>query len=165
MKKWSITILTLVLPFAILTIITSFWDTGTITISNIGFALLKGIIFALLFTYTTEWFKRRTLKKVMIQIESDEQLLLEGGANHFKGAEGVGGKLVLTNRRLIFKSHNLNIQNHQQSIDISQIKSIREKSNNIFSRFLILELLNKEIHKFVVDSPSDWHKLIQSQKV
>jgi len=40
------------------------------------------------------------------------------------GAEAVGGKLFLTNRRLVFKSHKLNIQNHELSIHLIDIANV-----------------------------------------
>lgn len=66
------------------------------------------------------------LKRILIDIDSNETVILDG-ANHFKGMEAVGGKLVLTENRLIFKSHKHNIHNHEESISIDQIKSIRRK--------------------------------------
>lgn len=52
-----------------------------------------------------------------------ETLLRQGPANHFKGIESVGGRLYLTNRRLLFRSHRLNVQNHELSIGLGDIEA------------------------------------------
>ncbi len=54
----------------------------------------------------------------------DEPVLREGLANHFKGIEGVGGKLYLTNRRLRFVSHKLNVQTHDECYPLSEIAEV-----------------------------------------
>ena len=38
-----------------------------------------------------------------------ENIEIEGPANLFRGMEGVGGKLFLTNKKVAFKSHKINI--------------------------------------------------------
>lgn len=45
-----------------------------------------------------------------MNLEKDEKIVRRNRANHIKPLEGVGGKLFLTNFRLIFKSHFFNIQ-------------------------------------------------------
>src|SRR5688572_21922907 len=48
-----------------------------------------------------------------IEADAGETVVFESMASHYRGAEAVGGKLYLTDKRLIFKSHKLNIQNHK----------------------------------------------------
>lgn len=77
----------------------------------------------------------------------------------------VGGKLALTSKRLIFKSHNLNIQNHSEAIfinDIVEVKASKVKSDD--ENFLTLQLSNNEIERFVVYHPSQWVQNIVQQK-
>ncbi|WP_198147328.1 GRAM domain-containing protein [Gilvimarinus polysaccharolyticus] len=50
----------------------------------------------------------------------------EGGANLQKNIETVGGELHLTNQRLIFKSHKINIQTGITEIQLSDIKSVKK---------------------------------------
>jgi hypothetical protein len=108
---------------------------------------------------------KRLYEKAQVETTSNEIILKEAGANHFKGKEGVGGKLVLTNKRLIFKSHKFNVQNHQENFDLVEIVSAqRTKNMKIFNNGLLLALNNKEKHKFVVDEPSEWVSTIEDQK-
>ena len=55
----------------------------------------------------------------------DEQLLKQGPANHFVGMEGVGGWLYLTDKRLLFRSHRFNIQNHELSMPLADIMEVQ----------------------------------------
>jgi hypothetical protein len=54
-----------------------------------------------------------------------EPILKQGPANHFLGAEGVGGWLYLTDRRLLFQSHRFNLQKHMLSVPLGQIKGVQ----------------------------------------
>ncbi|ANE53547.1 hypothetical protein SY85_16480 [Flavisolibacter tropicus] len=84
-------------------------------------------------------------------------MLFETGANHFKGAEGVGGKLYLTNKRLVFKSHKYNIQNHELSMRLSDIdKADRYKTLGIVNNGLAVTTAGGTIEKFVVQQPDQW---------
>lgn len=87
-----------------------------------------------------------------IETDVDENILFETPANHFKGIEAVGGKLYLTNKRLIFKSHKLNIQTHQLSINLTNIKKIdRHKTLGVVNNGLSITTVNDVTEKFVVD--------------
>lgn len=81
------------------------------------------------------------------------------------GAESVGGWIYLTNKRLFFKSHSLNIQNHELSIPLSDIENAEQKrSLMIFQNRLHLGLKDGKFEKFVVNDPRDWIKNITVQK-
>ncbi|MEO8821127.1 MAG: GRAM domain-containing protein [Ginsengibacter sp.] len=96
-------------------------------------------------------------KSIHIETGVNEAIVFETGANHFKGAEAVGGKLYLTNQRLVFKSHKLNIQNHELSIPLSDIENVdRYKALGISNNGLIVETINHTIEKFVVQKPGEW---------
>ena len=56
-------------------------------------------------------------------LNPDEAILRTGGANFQHGIETVGGKLYLTNRRLIFESHALNIQRGATLIPLDDVSS------------------------------------------
>lgn len=49
-------------------------------------------------------------------------------ANLFRGAEVVGGKLKITDRRLIFESHDFNIQTGTTEILIEQIAEVKKRN-------------------------------------
>jgi hypothetical protein len=93
------------------------------------------------------------------ELRNDEKVLLEAGPSHYMGREAVGGKLTLTDQRLIFKSHRFNLQNHLQEFPLAEIKAVAEADTKL-RNVLELELINNESHRFLVDSPSDWVKTI-----
>jgi hypothetical protein len=106
---------------------------------------------------------KRLYAKVIIDLNSAEIVVREGGANHFKGAEGVGGKLALTNKRLVFKSHQLNVQNHAESFLLENVRQVAAvKTWNLFKNGLRVMLTNNEVHQFVVDEPAEWIREIEN---
>jgi hypothetical protein len=96
-------------------------------------------------------------KRTNIDTDSNETIVFETGANHFQGLEGVGGKLYLTNKRLIFKSHRFNIQNHELSISLSDVDKVdRYNTLGIMNNGLSVTTSDNIIEKFVVQQPEEW---------
>ena len=62
---------------------------------------------------------------VQIDLVDNEKIEFAIGSNHFKGIEGVGGKLFVTNKRVVFKSHSINVQNHELVIEYFDIQSVQ----------------------------------------
>jgi len=58
----------------------------------------------------------------------NEKIYFDVLANLFRGLEAVGGKLKITDRRLVFKSHDLNIQKGTTEILIEQIAEIKKRN-------------------------------------
>jgi len=59
------------------------------------------------------------------ELRQNEQIIKTGFANLQRGIETVGGKMNLTNQRLIFKGHKLNIQKNATEIELSNIQSLQ----------------------------------------
>jgi hypothetical protein len=164
-KKTWITAVTFGLPWTIFMIIYNAIIKDGLTINIILSTLIGGIVAGLLFAVAMQYLAKRLLEKIVIDTDENESVIKTGGANHFKGKEAVGGKLILTNKRLIFKSHKYNIQNHQDNFDLKQIDTLRTtKTLKFLENGLTLELLNNTRHKFIVDEPQDWIKSITTQK-
>jgi hypothetical protein len=89
-----------------------------------------------------------------IQLQPDEMIQKEGGASHVKGIETVGGHLWLTNLRLFFKSHALNIQVHEESYPLQEIASIHP--HGLVPTWMYVTLRNKRQEKFVVFGREEW---------
>ena len=164
-KKFWITVLAFGLPWTILMVIFNLvFKDGPIVIlifSTVIGGFVAGLLFAGIMLYTG----KRLFKQIIVEIPNNENVIKEGGANHFKGGEGVGGKLVLTDKRLIFKSHRFNIQNHQENFDLGQVHKLQTtKTLGILENGLTLELINNDRHKFIVDEPTDWIEKITNQK-
>ena len=130
--------------------------------------LVGGIISGLFFGYFTSWFlKKFTNSKFVndttkIELDSDEKIIFQSGANHFKGLEAVGGKLYLTNKRLVFKSHKLNVQNHELTINLSDI-SKREsfKPLRLTNNGLCILTAKNTREKFVVEKREQWLSFLE----
>ena len=57
------------------------------------------------------------------ELNENEQIIKKGAANLQKGLETIGGKLYLTNQRLVFEAHKINIQGDSMEISLSDIQS------------------------------------------
>jgi hypothetical protein len=122
--------------------------------------LLGGAVAGLLFGWLMGLFANSKLltQGTKIDTAANEIIVFETGANHFKGAEGVGGKLYLTNERLVFKSHKFNIQNHELSISLSDVDKVdRYKTLGIANNGLAVTTIHNTIEKFVVQQPEEWY--------
>lgn len=119
--------------------------------------LLTFALFTLLFSML-----RKTITKILlaplpeVELMNGEKLVLEDRASQFTGIETVGGRLTLTDKRLVFTSHKFNIQNHSQEFPLTEIKKVAPFEHHFSEKIFKVELANNEVHKFLVDSPADW---------
>jgi hypothetical protein len=130
---------------------------------NIFSSCLGGAIAGLLFGWLSGLFSKSKMvtETTKIDIDAEEKILFETPANHFKGIEGVGGKLYLTNKRLIFKSHKLNIQNHQLIINSSDIKHVdRYKTLGLVNNGLSITTIADKTERVVVEKVEEWLKIL-----
>ncbi len=89
--------------------------------------------------------------------------VLEGLANHFKGIEAVGGRLRLTDRRLVFESHSLNFQNHADSWALADIAGVRPvRTLGIVPNGIAVRLVDGTDERFVVSNRTAWIRAIAS---
>lgn len=129
---------------------------------------LFGIIFAVVFPLVMNKLGKRLSNSdtlnIMPNLETDEQVEIKGPANMFRGIEGVGGKLFLTNKHMIFKSHKINIQTGQISIDYNDITGIETlKTLNLFNNRLRITTVDDKSHVFVVNERDLWLKHLQER--
>ena len=104
-------------------------------LQSVGSYIFQGVFFGLIvgvgFPYMTVKFGTKLTSKIGKNIKPDlienELIEIEGPAILFCGIEGVGGKLFLTNKRLIFKSHKINIQKGQTNIEYRHIQNINKR--------------------------------------
>jgi hypothetical protein len=85
-------------------------------------ALPNGALFGLAMATFMHWQGSAFQKQTPCQ--EGEVLVKQGPANHFRGLEGVGGWLYLTNRRLVFRSHAFNVQNHELSLPLAAVQAV-----------------------------------------
>ncbi|HZF54168.1 MAG TPA: hypothetical protein VE093_36230 [Polyangiaceae bacterium] len=87
----------------------------------------------------------------------EEHVIHQGLANHFKGMEGVGGKLYLTNRRLRFRSHAVNIQVHDESYPLDLITTVEPaRTLGLIPNGLLVTLGDGRRERFVVHHRRAW---------
>nr|WP_198044629.1 GRAM domain-containing protein [Lysinibacillus timonensis] len=87
-----------------------------------------------------------------VNLLTDEKILVEKTpANLFKGMEAVGGKLTITDKRLIFNAHKLNLQGGATEIHLTDIDSVTKASTfKIIPNRLIVHTKEGKTYKFVV---------------
>jgi len=85
------------------------------------------------------------------QLETDNQIF-DVAANMIKGFESIGGRLTITEKEVIFKSHKLNIQKGTVTIAMSDILDVG-KRNTLFlvPNGLKIGVKSGEEYKFVVN--------------
>ncbi|MBL9174784.1 MAG: hypothetical protein JNL10_14700 [Verrucomicrobiales bacterium] len=127
--------------------------------AGILFGLATAIASGLAFGVTTAGFMAVQRRRIAIARPefTGEQLLHDGPANHFLNGEGVGGWLFLTRERLLFRSHQFNVQPHEWSIplaDITEVPAVR--TARVFPNGLRLVTQAGITERFVVEAHRKW---------
>lgn len=104
------------------------------------------------------------------ELQQNEQLIKNGAANLQKGIETVGGKLYLTNQRIVFEAHKLNVQGGITEIELSDIQS----SEKCWTKFLgIIPLMPNSLavytksgkeYRFVLFGRGAWAAAIEARR-
>ncbi|RAI87909.1 GRAM domain-containing protein [Algoriphagus yeomjeoni] len=130
-----------------------------------GSLIFQGVFFGLFMTigfpYIFKKLGNNLGKSIHPELSPDEEIEMEGPANLFKGAEAVGGKLFLTNQKLIFKSHSLNIQTGQTDISYETIfEATPRKAAKFVDNGMCLTLIDGQEYHFVVSDRTSWMEKI-----
>jgi hypothetical protein len=99
--------------------------------------------------FNSRWFAHPGLK-----LKSKENLILDSVANKINGVEVTGGKLFLTDQRLVFIPTRSKGENRQMEFDRSQIASIQSHAE--FPKAIVVVTKDKSIHAFNVDLHEQW---------
>ncbi|HLP11809.1 MAG TPA: GRAM domain-containing protein [Flavobacteriales bacterium] len=118
---------------------------------------ISGLLFGFIMTNFAIWTAPGIDAAFKQLLEPGEELVFHTPANHKKGVEAVGGKLFLTNKRLIFASHKINIQNHSTILNRHEIISV-EKYNHTFGIVKNGLKIKKQIgeENFIVAKVDEW---------
>lgn len=125
--------------------------------------VIAGIACGISFGLAMSTFAKQQKKKFQVErpLLENESLIKEGGANHFKNMEGVGGWIYLTDKRILFKSHSVNIQKHELSIPLHKISEAKAcMTFRVIPNGLRIQTTDGNEEKFVVEGRSDWVKNI-----
>jgi hypothetical protein len=104
------------------------------------------------------WFVARKVRNsAPPQFAGGEPVVLEAPANHFRKIEAVGGNLYLTDRRLVFKPHQINAQRRELSIPLSDIAELRPVPTMwVVPNGLLVTTRNGGSERFVVENREGW---------
>ncbi len=123
--------------------------------------------------------KRRRLEEPRLPIQSatmktatrpGELVIKDGAANLQRGIETVGGWLYLTNRRLVFEAHKLNVQRGVTEVELSDIQSSQPCWTKflgiipLFPNSLAIHTKDGEEYRFVLFGRSAWASAIESRR-
>lgn len=123
--------------------------------------IIEGIIFTvfygLLFYLVTEKLIPTLAKSVKPKLLEGEKVAIESLANLSNGFEKIGGKLFLTDKRLIFKSHKLNIHRKQINFEFGQISEVvKQKIAKISDNGVRVTTTDGKNFDFVVQDRDKW---------
>jgi hypothetical protein len=93
--------------------------------------------------------------------EASEEVVRFALANHYRGIEAVGGKLYLTDRRLRFRSHKLNLQRCDESYPLDAILAVEPaRTFGIIPNAIVVRLRDGRRERFVVNAQREWLEAI-----
>jgi hypothetical protein len=126
-------------------------------LQGVFFGIFMGIGFPYLMEKFGGRFASKLGKNIKPELTEDELVEIEGPANLFRGMEGVGGKLFLTNKKVIFKSHKINIQKGQTNIDYNDITEIRKRTTaKLIDNGISIKTNTGKEFDFVVNDRDRW---------
>lgn len=93
-----------------------------------------------------------------------EEILADVGANLLRGWEGVGGRLKITSRRVIFRAHPFNIQRAPAEILLSDIAEVSKRySGGLVPNGMLIRTRAGVDYKFVVWNRGRLIRIIESR--
>jgi hypothetical protein len=85
------------------------------------------------------------------ELKSGEEVLADIGANLIRGVEAVGGRLRVTNTRLIFEAHSFNLQKMPAEILREHIADVQERNTLwVVPNGILIRTRSGVEYKFVV---------------
>ncbi|MCK7590815.1 GRAM domain-containing protein [Subsaxibacter sp. CAU 1640] len=131
-------------------------------------AVFFGLFFGIGFPYLNEKLGGKVFRtlgqNITPDLDDDEKVEVEGPANLFRGIEGVGGKLFLTNTHLIFKSHKFNVQGGQTAISYQDIADVQKrKTAKFIDNGLRIVTKNDKQYDLVVNERSVWYDQLKER--
>jgi hypothetical protein len=99
------------------------------------------------------------------QITDVEETIKVGPASYKKGLANVGGRLTLTDKRLVFKPHALNLGGREQSYPLEDLGAILFPNTMFFiPNGLTLVLKDGRRERFVVYARKEWLEKIKDAR-
>lgn len=140
------------------------------TWKNFLLAVVTGIVWGLLMYFIMpftlkkagKWLEKKVPDPVL---DSDEQIEMSAPANYFRSKRlADGGKLFLTNKRLVFTAHKYNFKKSQVSINLEDILSAQGiKVSNAIDNGLRITQRDITVYDFVIDNADEWISVLQDK--
>lgn len=93
-----------------------------------------------------------------------EEMLFQAPANHIRGIEAVGGWLIITDQRLLFRPHRINIQKTEWSVPLQELIRVEPRRTlGIFPNGLRAVTASGE-ERFVVEDRMPWSREVELAK-
>jgi hypothetical protein len=121
--------------------------------------LLGGVLAGVLFGLFTALFQNspRVQRSAQPQLRVDERILRAEPANHGAGLGAMGGWLVLTTQRLVFKTHSFNLRKYELSLPLSSITSVEPTITvGLIANSIQVRLHDGRVERFSVDERTAW---------
>ncbi len=96
------------------------------------------------------------------QRDPRDKILVTTDANFSKGIEWIGGKFILTGRKIIFISHKLNVQSAKKKINLKSIKKLEKFG--LIPNGLRIYTKNGDKYEFRVDKREKIIRLINKNR-
>ena len=109
--------------------------------------------------------------KMKTPLGINETIIRNGGANLLHGMDNAGGKLILTNQRVIFEAHRFNISRGEQLIDLMDITKVEKAWTKflgfipLFPNAVLVTVSNGKRFRFALWGRKKWAKAILEAKV
>lgn len=140
------------------------YSTGNLIFQGVAFGILFGIGFPYFNQKLAGKLSNKVGMKIKSNLETEEVIEIEGPANLFRGIEGVGGKIFLTNKKLIFISHNINFQKGQSNIYYADIQEIiKRKTAKLIDNAIRIKTAKGNQYDFVVNERDLWFEKIMER--
>jgi hypothetical protein len=103
------------------------------------------------------------------ELRNEESVVKQAGANMQRGIETVGGRLYLTDRRLVFESHRFNVRRGATEVELSEVESVEPCWTKLFNLIplfpnsLCVRTMHGEEHRFVLNDRMGWKESIEAQ--
>ena len=100
---------------------------------------------------------------------SNENIIRQGAANLQKNIEPVKGKLYLTETKLVFEAHGLNVQGGTTSINLKDIATAEKGWSKLLGIFpvvpnaLKITMKDGKVYRFTCYWPSCWKDAVEGQ--
>jgi TIR domain/GRAM domain len=94
-----------------------------------------------------------------------EEIQGKFAANMFQGAEAVGGRLIITNQRLLFEAHKINFRQEPLDIPLSDISGVTPSNTlGIIPNGIIVRCFSGQQYRFVVSGRKQIIAIIEQHR-